>query len=148
MATVDVMVHILIRRPRDTVAGYSSDPDNATAWYVNITAVQWETPKPATVGSRFAFTARFLGRELNYTYEVTEAVPNQRLVMRTAQGPFPMETTYAWEDGPNDSTLMTLRNRGEPSGFSRIVGPVIAAAMKRANSKDLAKLKSILETRS
>jgi uncharacterized membrane protein len=147
MAMVDVKVQIVVERTRHAVAEYSSDPDNATAWYTNITAVQWETPKPASLGSRFAFTAQFLGRELNYTYEVTELVPDRRFVMRTAQGPFPMETTYTWDDAPNGSTLMTLRNSGEPSGFSRIVTPVLAIAMKRANRKDLAKLKSMLEAR-
>ncbi|MBP1159013.1 hypothetical protein ABIC28_003407 [Rhodococcus sp. PvR044] len=40
---------------------------------------------------------------------------------------------------------MVLRNRGEPSGFGAIAAPVMAAAMRRANSKDLARLKSILE---
>ena len=145
MATVDIEVQILIDRPRQSVAEYSSDPDNATAWYANIKAVNWETPKPATLGSRFAFTAHFLGRELHYTYEVVELVPDRRFVMRTAQGPFPMETTYTWQDGAGGATIMTLRNRGEPSGFSRIARPLLTMAMRRANSKDLAELKSILE---
>jgi hypothetical protein len=40
---------------------------------------------------------------------------------------------------------MTLRNRGEPSGFSKLAAPALAAAMRRANRKDLARLKDILE---
>ncbi|BBX72442.1 SRPBCC family protein [Mycobacterium shinjukuense] len=145
MTTVDVVSEIVIARPRDEVARYASDPDNATAWYVNIKAVQWKSPKPLAVGARFAFTARFPGRELSYTYEAVELVPDTRFVMRTAEGPFPMETTYLWEDGPNGSTTMTLRNRGEPSGFTGIVAPVLTLAIKRANRKDLARLKALLE---
>lgn len=145
MASVDVESDILILRPRRVVAAYSSDPDNTTAWYVNIKSVQWESPRPATLRSRFTFTALFLGRKLTYTYEVVDLVPDERFVMRTAQGPFPMETTYVWTDGPDGSTRMTLRNRGEPTGFSRIAAPAMAAAMKHANTKDLARLKSILE---
>lgn len=145
MTAVDVVTEVVIDRPRHVVAAYASEPDHATAWYVNIKAVQWKSPRPAVVGSRFAFAAQFLGRKLEYTYAVTELVPDERFVMRTAEGPFPMETTYSWQDGPHGSTRMTLRNRGEPSGFSKIAAPVMVLAMKRANTKDLARLKAILE---
>jgi hypothetical protein len=143
---VDVVTEVEIRRPRAEVAAYASDPDNATAWYQNIKAVEWKTPRPAAVGSRFAFAAQVLGRRLAYTYGVRELVPGTRFVMSTAEGPFPMETTYTWEDTAAGGTRMTLRNRGEPSGFSRVAAPLMAAAMRRANRKDLARLKSILES--
>jgi hypothetical protein len=142
---VDVLTEIEIDRPRTEVAAFASDPDNATEWYENIKAVEWRTPKPLAVGSRVAFVATFLGRRLAYTYEVRELVPGERFVMSTAEGPFPMETTYAWEDTAAGGTRMTLRNRGEPAGFSKVAAPVFASAMRRANRKDLQRLKSILE---
>ena len=142
---VDVSTEIVIRRPRGVVAAYASDPDNATAWYVNIKDVRWETPRPLQLGSKFTFTAAFLGRKLTYTYEVTELTPERRFVMRTAQGPFPMETSYEWHDAGGGATRMVLRNRGEPSGFSGVAAPMLARAMKRANSKDLSRLRAILE---
>lgn len=144
---MDVTTQTDIDRPRAEVAAYVSDPDNATEWYENITSVRWESSPPAKVGSRIAFTARFLGRELAYTYEVRDIVGDERFVMGTAQGPFPMETTYSWEDTPAGGTRMTLRNAGAPSGFSSIATPLLAAAMRRANRKDLARLKAVLETR-
>lgn len=143
--TVDVQTEIDIDRPRLEVASYASDPDNATSWYQNITSVEWRSPKPLAVGSRLAFVARFLGRHLEYTYEVKDLVTGERFVMRTAEGPFPMETTYTWDENPAGGTTMRLRNRGEPSGFSKLVTPVMAGAMRRANQKDLARLKAILE---
>jgi uncharacterized membrane protein len=142
---VDVLSEIEIDRPRDQVALYASDPDKAPEWYENIKSVEWETPRPLGGGSRFAFVAQFLGRRLAYTYEVREHVPGERFVMSTAVGPFPMETTYQWQDASGDGTLMTLRNRGNPSGFGSLAAPVIAAAMRRANGKDLTRLKSLLE---
>src|SRR5215213_7410105 len=142
---VDVKTEIEIDRRRADVAEYASDPDNATAWYANIESVDWKTPKPLAVGSRVSFVARFLGRRLEYTYEIRELVPAERLVMSTAEGPFPMETSYAFAESPGGGTRMTLRNRGEPSGFARVAAPAMAGAMRRANRKDLERLKQILE---
>lgn len=142
---VDVESLIEISRPRDEVATYACNPDNATAWYENIKAVQWESPRPLSVGSQIAFVAEFLGRRLVYTYEVTELVPGERFVMRTAEGPFPMETIYTWEDTSGGATRMALCNRGEPVGFAKIAAAVMVRAMRRANRKDLRRLKQILE---
>jgi uncharacterized membrane protein len=142
---VDVVTEIIIERPSGQVAAYAADPSNAPLWYANIESVSWQTPPPIAVGSRIDFVARFLGRRLAYTYEIVDLVPGQRLVMRTAQGPFPMETTYTWQPLGETRTRMTLRNRGEPTGFSTVAAPVMAAAMRRANQKDLANVKRILE---
>jgi hypothetical protein len=142
---VDIQTEIEIDRPRSAVAEFASNPDNATTWYENIKAIEWESPKPLAVGSRVAFVAQFLGRRLAYTYEVRELIPGEQLVMRTAEGPFPMETTYSWQDTASGGTKMTLRNRGEPAGFSRLAAPLMAIAMRRANRKDLNRLKHLLE---
>jgi ligand-binding SRPBCC domain-containing protein len=143
---VDVVTETEIERPREEVAAFAADPDNAVRWYENIESVDWQTPPPLAVGSKLAFVARFLGRRLAYTYEVREHVPGERFVMATAEGPFPMETTYEWRDSLDGGTLMALRNRGEPSGFANVVAPVMSAAMRRANRKDLRALKALLES--
>jgi uncharacterized protein YndB with AHSA1/START domain len=144
--TVDVLTEIEIDRPRREVAAYVADPANSTAWYENIERVEWMTVASLSVGSRIAFVASFLGRRLVYTYEVAELVPDERLVMRTADGPFLMETTYTWSDTTSGGTRMTLRNCGRPSGFSKLAAPVMTTAMRRANRKDLERLKQILES--
>ncbi len=143
--TTDVLTEIIIDRPIDVVAAYAGNPDHAPEWYVNIKSIEWETTPPMQVGSRMAFVAQFLGKRMAYTYEIVEYAPTERLVMRTAEGPFPMETTYTWEPVDEGRTRMTLRNRGEPAGFSKLVAPFMESAMRKANQKDLANLKAILE---
>jgi uncharacterized protein YndB with AHSA1/START domain len=143
---VDVQVETVIARAPAEVAAYAGDPTNAPEWYVNIRSVEWRTEPPVRVGSRMDFVAGFLGRRLAYTYEVVELVPGARLVMRTADGPFPMETTYTWEPAGEGATRMTLRNRGTPSGFAGLAAPVMERAMRRATTKDLARLKDLMES--
>lgn len=145
--SVDVRTEIVIDQPVATVAMYAGDPANAPEWYANIDSIEWKTEPPIAVGSAIAFVARFLGRRLEYTYEIVELVPGERLVMRTRQGPFPMETTYTWTPIGGASTRMGLRNRGEPTGFAKLTSTAMEPAMRRANRKDLAKLKRILEGR-
>ena len=142
---VDVTTHTVVDRPRAEVSAFAANPDNAPSWYEKIDSVEWKSERPLRVGSRVSFVAHFLGRRLEYTYEIAEYEPGAWLVMRTAAGPFPMETTYRWETAAGGGTLMTLRNRGNPSGFSRLAAPFLTAAMRRANRKDLSRLKHILE---
>ncbi len=145
MKAVDVITEIVINCPAEEVAEYASNPDNAPEWYANISSAEWKTPKPLAIGSLIAFKAKFLGKELAYVYEITELIPGKKIVMRTANGPFPMETTYTWDALADGKTRMTLRNAGSPAGFSKFLAPIMAMAMRMANMKDLKLLKKILE---
>jgi hypothetical protein len=141
---VDVATTRVIPMPRAVVAQYAADPTNAPSWYSNIRSAEWLTDPPVALGSRVVFSAKFLGRELRYTYEVVEYETDERLVMRTVDGPFPMETTYDWSDHQSGGTVMTLRNRGEATGFAKVAQPLMATAMRRENRKDLERLEDVL----
>jgi uncharacterized membrane protein len=144
---VDVVTSITINRPLEQVAAYAADPANAPEWYVNIDSSRWLTEPVLQVGSRVAFSARFLGRALSYVYEIAQFDPSQQLVMRTSAGPFPMQTSYLWEAAGPSATRMELRNTGRPRGFFKLLGPVLERSMRKANSKDLQNLKRLLESR-
>ncbi len=145
MIVVDVQVEIEIERPAPAVAAFAGDPSNAPVWYRRISTAEWETGPPVRIGSRVRFAARFLGRDLAYTYEIVELEPDRRLLMTTAQGPFPMTTEYTWTATAAGGTRMTLRNHGEPAGFSRVVAPVMSWSMRRAMNQDLQELKRQME---
>jgi uncharacterized membrane protein len=142
---VDVLTEIEIKSPIERISEYAANLDHAPEWYVNIDSAEWITEKPLNVGSKIAFKAKFLSRELAYIYEIAEYVPGRKMVMQTSEGPFPMRTTYTWNAVDANTTRMTLRNQGEPSGFSKLVSPFMALIMKKANEKDLRKLKEIIE---
>ncbi len=144
---VDVLTEITIPRPRAQVAAYAADPDNAPEWYENIESVTWRTGPPLRVGSEMTFVARFMGRRLSYVYRAVEFEPEDRLVMSTVDGPFPMQTTYTWIAIDDRTTRMTLRNRGGPTGLMGALGPLEAIAVRRATGKDLRRLRAVLESR-
>ena len=135
---------IEIDRPRSEVAAFVVDPARAREWYGDVRDVRWNR-RPVAVGSRLAFVAAFLGRESDYIYEVTELVPDERYAMSRAEGPFPMETVYSWEDIGGGGTRMTLQSSGHPRGLSLLLAPLLRSSMKHSGRKDLARLKTILE---
>jgi len=143
---VDVLTEIVIDRPRGTVAAYAADPLNVSSWQTNIKAAELKTPPPVQVGSRVEFRAKFLGRNLVYTYDLTEFVPGERLVMQTPEGQTRWVTTYTWESVDGDKgTRMTLRNWGEPGALASVAKPLLVRSMRGAATKSLIRLKAILE---
>jgi uncharacterized membrane protein len=133
----DVLTNIEIDRPRSEVSDYVSDPENATEWSQNISKAEWRSPKPLSAGSEFAFEATFMDETFEYTYQVTEYVPGEALVMSSTSGPVPMETSYRFSDTPAGGTKVELR--------SVAPDPDVASALEIDNRQDLARLKSILE---
>jgi hypothetical protein len=142
---IDVSTEIDIKCSRDKVAEFSANPDNAPKWYVNIKAAKWKTPRPLKVGSQIVFKAKFMGKALVYIYEISEYAAEQKMVMKTLWGPFPMETIYTWKSLEGNITRMSLQNKGNPAGLSKLLTPLFSLAIKKANNRDLQRLKQIME---
>ncbi len=143
--SVDVLTETMIAVPVAQAWSFAVDPTTAPQWYANIDRVELLADEPLGLGSRMRFHARFLGRALAYTYEVVEYEALQVFTMTTQQGPFPMTTTYRFTAPDTSSTVMRLRNHGTPTGFGALAAPAVAAAMRRANRADLARIRRILE---
>lgn len=144
---VDVMVDLVIDRPRADVATYASDLSNTHDWYESVESVSWETPPPLAVGSRVDLVVTAMGRRNTYTYEIVDFVPSERLAMRTGNGPFPMETVYTWKPVDDSRTHMAIHSHCEPSGLAKMGAPMISAGIRRSTQRDLSTLKRILEER-
>ena len=144
---VEIITEIVIDRPRAEVSAFAADPDNATEWYEHVKRVVWRTRRPLAVGTRIGFLAESLGKQLEFVYEVTALVPGERLVMRSLEGRFPMETIYSWQDEPGGGTRMSLSNHAEPRGVGRLSATLLRRSMRRSNAHDLSRLKAVLESR-
>jgi uncharacterized membrane protein len=145
--TVDIAEAVVIERPIATVSTFAADPANAARWRRNVDAATEETDPPTRLGSRFRFVATFFGRRLEYVYEIVEWEPSEQIAMRTADGPFPMQTVTSWRPVGDRVTHMVLRNQGAPTGLRRLVAPFVAITMRRAMRQDLDDLKRVLEAR-
>src|SRR6185436_6158027 len=97
------------------------------------------------VGSQIVFKAKFMGKALVYIYEIAEYAAERKMVMKTLTGPFPMETIYTWETIEGNITRMSLQNKGNPGGLFRLLTPLFSFAIRKANNKDLQRLKQIIE---
>lgn len=150
---MDVTVRTVFEAPRSLVAEVSGDPSQAWRWFSTIRSVRWHGEPAVTEGAVVDLVSRFLGRELAYTYRIVDLVPGERLVMRTEEGPFPMETTFTWwDEEPLDvpgaasrpRTGMSLRNAGRPKGMTTLGSGAVTLGMKRAMHRDLERLRLVL----
>jgi uncharacterized membrane protein len=142
--STDVEVETVIRRPRGEVADYAMDWRNDTTWIRALSEARQVTDGPVGVGSRVERVAGFLGKRIEYVNEIVELDPGERLVMRSVKAPFPMTVVYEFEDA-DGGTRMRIRTEGDASGFYKLAGPLLAAAVRRGVAGDLAKLKATLE---
>lgn len=143
--SIDVTVETEIAAPREAVAAYAADPANDQVWIKAIREVRWVTEPPLVTGSRIARVAHFLGRRLEYIYEVTDHTPGERVAMRAVESPFPMTTTYEFTDA-GEGTRMRIIVGGEGGGFFNLAKPLLEAMMRRNLRKDLANIKAELES--
>jgi hypothetical protein len=125
---------------------YLADPVNDVTWTSGLLEARPLTEGPYAPGFRVERVSQFLGRRLTYTIEVKDVVPGERVEMETTAGPFPIRVTYALEP-VEGGTRFSIRNRGEPSGFFALTGPLLAAAVRRQVQLDVETLRDVLESR-
>jgi hypothetical protein len=141
---LDVSVEITIDKPLSTVAAYAADPMNARHWVSAVSGARWEGAAEIAKGSKVIFDSTVAGQGAEYLWEIAEYEPEQRMVLRTSSGPFPIERTYTWA-AKGGKTAMTVQTTGSPSLKQRTKDPLMTRTLRQTTTEDLGALKGMLE---
>lgn len=142
---IDVKVSGRIDRPPDQVAGFAMEAENDTRWIGGISSARRLTTGPTDVGTRVERVASFMGKRIDYVMDVVELEPGRKIVLRSVKSPFPMKVTYGFER-IDSGTEVTLRVEGEPAGFYKLAGGLMAPGVRKNLTSDLKRLKDICES--
>ena len=143
---LEVTTKLVIAKPRERVAEFAAEPDNAPKWRSRVKSVTWKTERPVTVGSRIAFEAQNSGKKGGTVFEVTMFEPGHAMKMRSIGAPYPLELIYVWEEGETAGTTnCKVISRAKPEGLNKVISPFLKGQYKSDNLADLKKLKEIVE---
>jgi uncharacterized membrane protein len=142
---VNVSTEIIINLPKEQVAEFVSDPANAPSWCTHIKSVEWNNDEPLRAGTKLVFNEQIMRRYKQQLYEVVEIIPGQKMTMKSRNNNMRMETTVAWQALNENTTCMTVCNRGIPVSFSKSIAPFLKMAIRKASRRNLKQLKRMLE---
>jgi uncharacterized membrane protein len=138
-------VAVVISRPRDEVFAFVADARNRPKWDESVDSEELTSPEPIGVGTTVRTKLTSMGREYEYTWEVVEHDPPDRMRIESTSGPFPTTLTYVLSDAPDGGTAVDFSVAGRPSGPLRLMQPLIARNTQRNLDRGFARLKQLLE---
>jgi uncharacterized membrane protein len=141
--SIDVVAEVHVRRSREEVAAYMSDPANDAEWIGGLRSAHRLDDGPLRQGSRVARVASFMGRKVEYLNEVTALEPGRRLEMRSVKAPFPMHIVYSFEDRDGGTAVRNHVRGG--GGILSLGSPLFAPMVRRNVRRDLERLRDVLE---
>jgi uncharacterized protein YndB with AHSA1/START domain len=142
MPTVSVTTDL--GAPPEAVFAVVADYEQGPKWQRNMRSVRWTSVPPRGVGSTFEQSARFMGRDLTATYEVTEYDPPRVVAIRSTTGPFPITVRRVLE-AHDGGTRITETSSGGPEGIGKIFSPLMKPLLRSTIARDYRKLKELLE---
>jgi uncharacterized protein YndB with AHSA1/START domain len=134
---------ITIARPVGDVFAFLANAENDRQWRSGV--IEMTRAGGQGVGTTYRqVVAGPGGRRIDADIEITEFVPDQRIVFRTTKGPVRPTGTYDLraQDG---STELTFRLTAKLSGLKTLMAPMVGKTMK-AEVAALTQLKRVLET--
>jgi uncharacterized membrane protein len=142
---VRVTSEILVTRSADEVFAFIADAENNPRWQRGMRSCRWVTPGPIGVGSTYTQRARFLGRDIASTFEVTDLQPGRSISIRTIESTFPIEVTRSAVPIGDDRTRVNAVVVGDPTGVFRIATPVLRRMVQRSVRADYRRLQRLLD---
>lgn len=126
---------------------YLADAERNTEWLSNMQSCRWITQPPIAVGSQYEQVARFLGKEVRTSFEVTELREGELITISSLPGSsFPLTITRRLEQGEDRRCQVTEVAGGDPAGFYRLAEPLMRPLVRRNIARAYAKLKLLLES--
>lgn len=143
---METTANVVIDRDPETVFAFVADAENNPRWQRGMRSCKWTTDAPIGVGSVYAQEARFLGRPVISTFEVTDFQPGRSITITTIESTFPITVTRRVEPRNDGGAWVSATVRGEPSGIFRLFGPLLRPMLERSVAKDYERLKRTLES--
>lgn len=142
---IEVTASAEIARDAAAVFDYVADFENNPTWQRGMRSAVWTSPPPVAVGSTYDQIARFLGREIRTSFEVTAFQPGRSITISSRAGSFPITVSRTVEPLDAGRCLVTAQVSGDSSRFLRIADPIARWLVGRSVAGDYARLKQLLE---
>ena len=141
---IEITTRLEIHRPPDEVFEVLADMSRNVEWQRGMHACLWTSEPPLRLGSTYDQVARFLGRDIVSSFEVTEFEPGRKIRIESVSGSMPLDITRTVEPSPRGCKV-TAVVRGEPSGLFSVARPIMRLMVQRSVAADYRRLKSLLE---
>ena len=136
-----------INRPADEVFTFFSDASNNPRWQDGMISCDWTSEPPIGVGSTYQQKARFMGRDIVSTFEVTRFEPGHLIEIDTVVSTFPIKVTRTVTPIDETSCQVAAEISGGPEkGLAKWMEPVLARSAQKSVNSDYDRLVQLLES--
>ncbi len=145
---MDIVRTVTVDRPVDAVFGYLSDFTTTTQWDPGTVRTE-RVSGDGGVGTRYRNTSKFLGRETELDYLVTELEPGRRIALRGENATVVANDTMTFVEAPTSGgtgTTVTYHAAFELKGLARFAAPLLAPAFRKLGDAAEKGLRSALST--
>ncbi|MEK7807225.1 MAG: SRPBCC family protein [Chloroflexota bacterium] len=135
---------VVIKRPAAAVFAFLTDIGKGTQWQASVMEASKTSEGPVGVGATGREVRRFMGRQMETTFEVTEFEHDRKISFKSTSGPIAMRGRYTLEPAVGGTRLSIVVD-GELDGVLKLAEPMVVQSVKRQLDADFGTLKDLLE---